>query len=155
MHRKVVSYPRFRHGNQRWYSDCSHTDRAEHRDTGIGIDFPIGIVESPIVEPLRPEVIRAVQARLILEPRFTSAVAALEVGQHLLVVYHLHCSRSGVDTHTAFAWIMSGGIGRPSPRRPCVFSPMSCFLRRPEHTSSLYSKSKDTEVMVIVRTLIA
>jgi tRNA (Thr-GGU) A37 N-methylase len=51
---------------------------------------PIGIVECPITEPLRPEVIRAVESRLVLEPRFAPAVAALGVGQHLLVVYHLH-----------------------------------------------------------------
>ncbi|MFQ5571767.1 MAG: TrmO family methyltransferase, partial [Rhodothermales bacterium] len=51
---------------------------------------PIGVVRSPIVEPLRPEVIRVVESDLVLEPRFSPAVSALDVGQHLLVVYHLH-----------------------------------------------------------------
>lgn len=51
---------------------------------------PIGIIECAVTEPLRPEIIRAVESRLVLEPHFAPAVAALEVGQHLLVVYHLH-----------------------------------------------------------------
>lgn len=44
---------------------------------------PIGIVECSIVEPLRPEVIRALESRLVLEPRFARAVVALEVGQNI------------------------------------------------------------------------
>lgn len=62
---------------------------------------PIGTVECPIAEPLRPEVIRAVESRLVLEPRFAPAVAALEVGQHLLVVYHLHRVEAWQDRHAA------------------------------------------------------
>ena len=62
---------------------------------------PIGIVECPIAEPLRPEVIRAVESRLVLEPRFAPAVAALEVGQHLLVVYHLHRTEPWQHRHIA------------------------------------------------------
>jgi tRNA (Thr-GGU) A37 N-methylase len=51
---------------------------------------PIGTVAGPIREPLRSELIRSMESRLVLEDRFEPAVAALEVGQHLLVVYHLH-----------------------------------------------------------------
>jgi tRNA (Thr-GGU) A37 N-methylase len=51
---------------------------------------PIGLVECAIIIPLRPEVIRAEESRLVLAAHFAPAVAALEVGQHLLVVYHLH-----------------------------------------------------------------
>ena len=51
---------------------------------------PIGLVDSLIREPLRPEEMRVVPARLVLEPRFARAVAALETGQHLWVIYHLH-----------------------------------------------------------------
>ena len=51
---------------------------------------PIGIVGSPVLEPLRPEEIRGAVARLALEPRFAEAASALEVGQHLWVIYHLH-----------------------------------------------------------------
>jgi tRNA (Thr-GGU) A37 N-methylase len=51
---------------------------------------PIGIVECPIIDPLRPEDIRSLESRLVLEPRFAPAVAVLKVGQHLLVIYHLH-----------------------------------------------------------------
>lgn len=51
---------------------------------------PIGAVESPFQEPLRPEQMRGVPARLVLAPRLAPAASALEVGQHLWVVYHLH-----------------------------------------------------------------
>lgn len=50
----------------------------------------IGFVESPICESTRPEIIRSVESRLVLYPRFSRAVARLETGQHLLVIYHLH-----------------------------------------------------------------
>lgn len=33
---------------------------------------------------------RGVPAHLVLEPRFATATAALKVGEHLWVVYHLH-----------------------------------------------------------------
>jgi tRNA (Thr-GGU) A37 N-methylase len=51
---------------------------------------PIGFVECSIDETLRPEEIRGGESRLVLEACFAPAVAALEVGQHLIVVYHLH-----------------------------------------------------------------
>jgi tRNA (Thr-GGU) A37 N-methylase len=51
---------------------------------------PIGTVESPLREPLRPEEMRGVPARLLLEPRLARAAAALKPGQHLWVVYALH-----------------------------------------------------------------
>jgi tRNA (Thr-GGU) A37 N-methylase len=51
---------------------------------------PIGSVASPLRAPLRPEEMRGVPARLMLEPRFAAAAAALEVGQHLWVIYDLH-----------------------------------------------------------------
>ena len=75
---------------------------------------PLGIVASPIVEPLRPEVIRAVEARLILEPHFAPAVATLEVGQHLLVVYHLHRSELWHD-RLMTEWLTRRIACRPNP----------------------------------------
>ena len=60
---------------------------------------PIGTVTCPAEELLRPEVIRAMESRLVLEPRFAAAVAALEVGQHLIVVYHLHRAEAWEDHH--------------------------------------------------------
>ena len=51
---------------------------------------PIGVVESSFVEPLRPEIIRTVESHLVLCPCFAPAVSALEIGQYLLVIYHLH-----------------------------------------------------------------
>jgi tRNA (Thr-GGU) A37 N-methylase len=60
---------------------------------------PIGTVASPISEPLRPELIGGVEARLVLEPGF-EAVAALEVGAHLVVVYHLHRAGAWDARHT-------------------------------------------------------
>jgi tRNA (Thr-GGU) A37 N-methylase len=62
---------------------------------------PIGIVESSITQPLRPEVIRTLESRLVLEPRFVPAIAALEIGQHLLVIYHLHRAEKWQDRYMA------------------------------------------------------
>ena len=74
----------------------------------------LGIVESPIVEPLCPEVIRTVEARLVLAPRFAPAVATLELGQHLLVVYHLHRSEAWHDGLMT-EWLTRRIACRPNP----------------------------------------
>ena len=50
------------------------------------------MVECSIRESVRPELIRGKAARLVLEPRFATAVEHLKIGQHLLVIYHLHHS---------------------------------------------------------------
>ena len=60
---------------------------------------PIGAVASPITEPLRPERMRGVEARLVLEPRFAAAAAALAAGQLLWVVYHLQRAPAWHDEH--------------------------------------------------------
>jgi tRNA-Thr(GGU) m(6)t(6)A37 methyltransferase TsaA len=60
---------------------------------------PIGVVQCPVTDPLPPEAIRAVESHLVLEPRFAPAVAALEVGQHLWVVYHLHRAPAWQERH--------------------------------------------------------
>ena len=59
--------------------------------------LPIGLVECLICDPLRPEEMRRLASRLVLEPRFTPAVAALNVGQHLIVVYHMHRAEEWKD----------------------------------------------------------
>jgi tRNA (adenine37-N6)-methyltransferase len=51
---------------------------------------PIGVVERSSQAPMRPEWMRAQTSRLVLEPHFAAAVEALEIGQHLLVLYHLY-----------------------------------------------------------------
>ncbi len=72
-------------------SECADIGAASQGAPVSAITYhPIGIVECPISEPLRPEVIRATEVRLVLEPRFASAVASLEAGQHLWVICHLH-----------------------------------------------------------------
>lgn len=48
------------------------------------------MVECAAHAPIRPELIREQPARLVLEARFAPAAAALEPGQSLLVIYHLH-----------------------------------------------------------------
>jgi tRNA (Thr-GGU) A37 N-methylase len=75
---------------------------------------PIGVVECPISEPLRPEEIRAVESRLVLEPRFAPAVAALEAGQHLWIVYHLHRAGPWQERHVA-ALLRRRYPSRPNP----------------------------------------
>ena len=75
---------------------------------------PIGTVASPAREPLRPELIRGVEARLVLGPDFEPAVAALEVGQHLVVVYHLHRTQSW-DAHYTGELFTRRIACRPNP----------------------------------------
>jgi tRNA (Thr-GGU) A37 N-methylase len=50
----------------------------------------IGVVESPISEALRPELMRRVEARLVLRPDLAAAVATLKEGTNVWVIYHLH-----------------------------------------------------------------
>ncbi len=73
---------------------------------------PIGFVSSPVTELLHPRAIRAVEARLVLEPRFAPAVAALQVGQSLLVIYHLHRIEPWDERDVAQLFV------RRAPRRP-------------------------------------
>lgn len=42
---------------------------------------------------------RGIESRLVLEARFAPAVVALEVGQHLIVVHHLHRAEVWEDHH--------------------------------------------------------
>ena len=76
---------------------------------------PIGIVECPVSEPCRPEVIRALESRLVLEPRFAPAVAALEVGHHLLVIYHLHRAQTWQDQCMEQLFTRRIASPRPNP----------------------------------------
>ena len=59
----------------------------------------IGVVKCPTADPLRPEVMRAETSRLVLEAPLALAVDALQVGQHLWVVYHLHRVEGWQDAH--------------------------------------------------------
>jgi len=76
---------------------------------------PIGVVASPVKELLHPLEIRAVPARLVLEPRFAPAVAALAVGQELVVIYHLHRIEPWDDTDMATLFVR---------RKPCRPNPI-------------------------------
>jgi tRNA (Thr-GGU) A37 N-methylase len=82
---------------------------------------PIGTVASPISEPLRPELIRGAEARLVLEPGLEPAVAALEVGAYLMVVYHLHRAESWDTRYTDELF---------TRRSPCRPNPIGVTLVR-------------------------
>lgn len=75
---------------------------------------PIGIVECSTDEAVRPEEIRGGESRLVLEARFAPAVAALEVGQHLVVVYDLHRVQSWQDRPLSELFIRRVAC-RPNP----------------------------------------
>lgn len=80
-----------------------------------GVEYgPIGIVRCAIREPLRPEQMRGVEARLELKDRFTPAVAALETGQHLWVVTHLHRAAPWRESDAA-ALFVRRSASRPNP----------------------------------------
>lgn len=73
---------------------------------------PIGMVSCPVTDLVRPQAIRAVPAQLMLEPRFAPAVAALAVGQELLVLFHLHRIEPWDERDVATLFTHRG------PRRP-------------------------------------
>ena len=77
---------------------------------------PIGFVSSSVTGLLHPREIRAVEARLVLAPRFAPAVAALQVGQALLVIYHLHRIEPWDERELAQLFV------RRAPRRPNPFA---------------------------------
>ena len=62
---------------------------------------PIGVVRSEVAEPAAPETIRGLPARLVLDPSLEPAVAALSVGDHLVVVYHLDRAEPWDERHAA------------------------------------------------------
>ena len=86
---------------------------------------PIGVVECSINQPLRPEIIRAVESRLVLEARFEPAVAALKIGQHLLVIYHLHQADPCSD-HTLPQLFTRRIANRPNPIGMTLTRIVSC-----------------------------
>lgn len=73
---------------------------------------PIGHVQSSIKETLHPEQMRAVPSSLVLEEQFKSAVDALQPGEWIWVIYHLH--RIQPDEKIA----MQDLFVRRRPRRP-------------------------------------
>ena len=75
---------------------------------------PIGTVVGAIRDPLRPELIRGTVSQLVLEPSLTPAVAALAVGEHLLVVYHLHRAEPWAVRH-AGELLTRRMASRPNP----------------------------------------
>jgi tRNA (adenine37-N6)-methyltransferase len=80
-------------------------------DPGISYQ-PIGFVISPITQLVRPEIIRSAKAELVLEERFAPAVEALEAGQHLIVIFHLHRAEDWQEQLTPELFT------RRMPRRP-------------------------------------
>jgi tRNA (Thr-GGU) A37 N-methylase len=79
------------------------------------IYHPIGTVSSPVKDLVHPNEINAYPARLLLEQRFAPAVAALEVGRELLVIYHLHRIEPWDDGDMATLFVR---------RRPCRPNPI-------------------------------
>lgn len=82
---------------------------------------PIGHVENVFDEPDRPEKIRAVESRIVLDPELVEGLYGLEPGQRVMVVFHFHRSQ-GFDLFQH----PCGDKNRPqrgvfalrSPRRP-------------------------------------
>jgi tRNA-Thr(GGU) m(6)t(6)A37 methyltransferase TsaA len=54
--------------------------------------YAIGHVENEIDVPTTPEVIRAVGSTIVIDPVLAGALAGLEAGQRIVVVFALHLS---------------------------------------------------------------
>ena len=85
------------------------------------IYHPIGRVENEFDEPTKPEKIKAVESRIVLDLDLAAGLTELEPGQRIMVVFHLHRS-TGYDLRQH----PRGDRSRPprgvfalrSPRRP-------------------------------------
>jgi tRNA-Thr(GGU) m(6)t(6)A37 methyltransferase TsaA len=53
----------------------------------------IGHVENVFDEPDKPEKIRAVESRIVLNPELVEGLQGLEPGQRIMVVFHFHHSQ--------------------------------------------------------------
>lgn len=81
----------------------------------------IGYVENEFDEPAAPDLIRAAESRIILDPAFTEGLSGLEAGQQVMVIFCFHRSQ-GYDLRQH----PRGDVNRPargvfalrSPRRP-------------------------------------
>ncbi|MDX1413236.1 MAG: tRNA (N6-threonylcarbamoyladenosine(37)-N6)-methyltransferase TrmO [Candidatus Promineifilaceae bacterium] len=67
---------------------------AEYRELEQPIVFhAIGWVENQFNETAAPEVIKAVQSRIVLDPSYIDALLGLEVRQEILVLFYFHLSQ--------------------------------------------------------------
>ena len=81
----------------------------------------IGHVENEFDEPAAPDLIRAAESQIILDPALVEGLSGLEAGQQVIVVFYFHCSQ-GYDLRQH----PRGDVNRPlrgvfalrSPRRP-------------------------------------
>ena len=53
----------------------------------------IGPVENAFDEPAAPDQIKAVESRIVLDPRLVEGLQGLEAGQQLMVIFHFHRSQ--------------------------------------------------------------
>jgi len=53
----------------------------------------IGRVENTFDEPADPDQIKAVESRIVLDPRLVEGLQGLEAGQQLMVIFHFHRSQ--------------------------------------------------------------
>lgn len=82
---------------------------------------PIGYVKNEFDEPAAPELIRAAESRIILDPDYIEGLSGLEPAQQVMVVFYFHLSQ-GYD----LLQHPRGDADRPlrgvfalrSPRRP-------------------------------------
>jgi len=82
---------------------------------------PIGFVENAFATPVSPDVLRAAESRIVLDPAVVEGLTGVEPGQRLMVIFHFHLS-------SAFELLQHprGDLSRPrrgvfalrSPRRP-------------------------------------
>lgn len=70
----------------------SEQDRFEQKGAKPVTFYPIGTVENEFNELAAPDLIRAVESRIILDSAYIDALLGLEKGQEILVIFHFHRS---------------------------------------------------------------
>lgn len=81
----------------------------------------IGHIKNEYDEPAAPDLIRAAESRIILDPDYVEGLSGLEVGQQVMVVYYFHLSQ-GYDLlqhpRGDESRLPRGVFALRSPRRP-------------------------------------
>lgn len=62
------------------------------RDDEIITYRPIGFVENAYAAPVSPDILRAAESRIVLDPALAEGLTGVEPGQNLMVVFHFHLS---------------------------------------------------------------
>ncbi|HCA40215.1 MAG TPA: tRNA (N6-threonylcarbamoyladenosine(37)-N6)-methyltransferase TrmO [Aminobacterium sp.] len=106
--------------------------------------YPIGVVHSPVKDPVHPDLLKDVEAKIEIKPFYELGLDDLREGQEIIIVFRFHRSSSfhfHVHPKGDLARPLKGVFATCSPRRPNFLGVSRCVLKRKEgcclHVSGL------------------